>query len=324
MPAGLDVRDSHASIIRGAKPVSASVPAAGQGALRRSRLAPNLLLGEELYGGTQGCEHGAMTSSLGDMSTEKEPVAWQATPTATTLGDVIYASSPDESLPERDWAVLVSYVAAGDQRAFRQLYERTHRLVFSLITRITHSRETADDLTVEVFQDIWKKAATYDAAECSVLGWIMNQARRKALDRLLLEQEPNADVLTPTTPLWGAVAKRIAAESGVFPAFTALQHWDEPQWNEVAPGVSCKLLANDEQRPRVSMLVRLGAGADYPAHTHAGVEELHLLHGELWIDERKLRPGDYHRAEPGTSDERVWSETGCTCVLITSPHDRLT
>jgi len=39
-----------------------------------------------------------------------------------------------------------------------------------------------------------------------------------------------------------------------------------------------------------------------------------LLGGELWIDESKLYPGDYTRGEPGGSDKRVWSETGCTCV----------
>jgi hypothetical protein len=53
------------------------------------------------------------------------------------------------------------------------------------------------------------------------------------------------------------------------------------------------------------------------------VEELHLLDGELWIDERKLYPGDYNRGEPGAGDKRVYSETGCTCVLITSTKDRL-
>jgi anti-sigma factor ChrR (cupin superfamily) len=71
------------------------------------------------------------------------------------------------------------------------------------------------------------------------------------------------------------------------------------------------------------MLVRLAPGASYPGHTHAGVEELHLLIGELWIDERKLFPGGYYSAAPGTGDERVWSETGCTCVLITSIKDVL-
>ena len=66
------------------------------------------------------------------------------------------------------------------------------------------------------------------------------------------------------------------------------------------------------------MLVRLAPGASYPWHTHAAVEELHLLDGELWIDGRKLSPGAYSRGEPGATDERVWSETGCTCVLLTS------
>jgi DNA-directed RNA polymerase specialized sigma24 family protein len=238
-----------------------------------------------------------------------------ARPPPTTLGDVLYADGSDEPLPERDWVVLVNLIAAGDQRALRQLYERTHRLVFSLIARITKSREAADELTVEVFHELWRDARTYDASSASVLGWIMRRARAKAVERLELEQELNADVLTPMTFLWGAIAKRIVSESGLLP---------EPDWKEVAPGIACKLLATDEQRERVSMLVRLAPGTEYPAHTHAGVEELHLLHGELWIDQRKLHPGDYNRAEPGTSDARVWSETGCTCVLVTSPRDRLT
>ena len=91
----------------------------------------------------------------------------------------------------------------------------------------------------------------------------------------------------------------------------------------MAPGISCKLLATDTERDRVSMLVRLTPGTDYPPHSHAGVEELHLLDGELWIDDRKLYPGDYNRGEPGTWDKRVWSETGCTCVLLTSYFDVL-
>lgn len=60
-----------------------------------------------------------------------------------------------------------------------------------------------------------------------------------------------------------------------------------------------------------------------PYHRHAGVEELYLLHGELMIDNKKLYPGDYNRAEAGTADQRVWSETGCTCVLLTSTRDVL-
>ena len=127
------------------------------------------------------------------------------------------------------------------------------------------------------------------------------------------------DVLRPPTPLWDRLAQRVGATPG-----GGDERWDdEPGWKVVAPGISCKLLATDEATGQVSMLVRLEPGVAYPPHQHAGIEELHLLEGELWIEDRKLYPGDYNRAEPGTSDERVFSETGCTCVLITSFRDIL-
>ena len=131
------------------------------------------------------------------------------------------------------------------------------------------------------------------------------------------------DIVRPPAPLWGRLAKRIAAESGGEPLQPEARWVEEPAWKEVAPGITCKLLATDEARQRVSMLVRLAPGVEYPPHDHADVEELHLLDGELWIDDRKLHPGDYNRAEPGTGDSRVWSETGCTCVLVTSYRDVL-
>jgi anti-sigma factor ChrR (cupin superfamily) len=132
-----------------------------------------------------------------------------------------------------------------------------------------------------------------------------------------------ADVLRPTTSLQARLALRIAGETGQQPVLPPAGRWSEPEWQQVAPGIECKLLATDTERHRVSMLVRLAPGARYPAHTHAGVEELHLLDGELWIDERKLFPGDYNYGAAGAGDERVWSETGCTCLLITSTNDVL-
>jgi anti-sigma factor ChrR (cupin superfamily) len=131
------------------------------------------------------------------------------------------------------------------------------------------------------------------------------------------------DVLQPAAPLQVRLAQRLAAGLGKELVLPSALQWSEPGWEQVAPGIWCKLLTNDEERRTVTMLVRLAPGGEYPPHTHAGVEELYLLDGELWIDERKLYPGDYNRAEPGTSDKRVWSETGCTCVLITSTRDAL-
>ena len=132
----------------------------------------------------------------------------------------------------------------------------------------------------------------------------------------------NPDLLSPSPSLWERLTGRIAEEEGRQPLPSSPpQESAEPDWEEAAPGVYVKLLASDTRWNRVTLLVRLAPGSDYPAHRHAGLEELHLLDGELMIDDRKLQPGDYNRAEAGSVDRRVWSETGCMCVLITSSDD---
>jgi anti-sigma factor ChrR (cupin superfamily) len=146
------------------------------------------------------------------------------------------------------------------------------------------------------------------------------ESLRPVMDRFVFWP---TDVLRPTTSLQARLALRLAEETGKPPVLPPARRWSEPEWEQVAPGIECKLLATDTEKQRVSMLVRLAPGGSYPAHTHAGVEELHLLDGELWIDDRKLFPGDYNYGVPGTGDQRVWSETGCTCVLVTSIKDTL-
>ena len=357
-----------------------------------------------------------------------------------TLGAVLYANQPKAPESERDWVALVRAVAKGEQGALHALFERTHRPVFTLIMRLRPDRETAEELTLDVFVDLWRRAQVYDPARGTVLAWIMNLARARATaaesgqwrqsnellraalaalrpqERYEIEAayfaaltraeavappdqplgrvktlirsgmhklrevivgkpETNpcahsaltcayalwalpasevaaaeahlascalcegelevllpivamfgawpADVLRPNGSLRARLAQRIAALTGRAQVMPAAPQWSEPAWEEVAPGISCKVLATDAERHLVSMLVRLVPGGSYPAHDHAGVEELHLLNGELWIDERKLFAGDYNRAEPGTGDKRVMSETGCACVLVTSTMDVL-
>lgn len=145
-------------------------------------------------------------------------------------------------------------------------------------------------------------------------------ALRPIVDTLVLWP---TDLLRPAASLWPRLAERIAVETGTGPLPPPPRGAAGPDWEEVAPGISCQILATDAESQRVSMLVRLAPGTDYPPHRHGGNEELHLLHGTLVVDDRTLSPGDYIRAEAGTVDRRVWSETGCTCVLITSIRDEI-
>jgi len=116
-----------------------------------------------------------------------ETLREQAQGSPGTLGELLYAKTKAR-IPESEWVGLVRSIAARDPRALHGLYHRTHRLVFTLIMRITRSRETAEELTVDVFHDVWRRAGGYDPANGTVVGWIMNQPRSRAIDRLRLEQ----------------------------------------------------------------------------------------------------------------------------------------
>jgi RNA polymerase sigma-70 factor (ECF subfamily) len=72
-------------------------------------------------------------------------------------------------------ALLVRSVAAGNQGALLALYERAHRVVFTLIMRITVNHATAEEVTLDVFHDVWRRASCYHEADGTVLGWIMTR-----------------------------------------------------------------------------------------------------------------------------------------------------
>lgn len=253
----------------------------------------------------------------------------------STLGDVLYAKSTTILASENTWIGLVQSVAARDQLALHVLYTRVEGLVFTWLMQLVRDPRITEGLMVDVFVEVWRNASTYKPTGSSVIGWIMNQARSRALNRRGIEQHiPSRPsfgtivtlqtaMLRPSTSQWLPVARRIAAETGQDPLLPLPAGRTEPEWTQVAPGTFCKLLAMDMIQHRVSMLVHLAPGVAYPPHTHAGVEELYLLRGELRIDDRMLYPGAYNRGEPGDSDQVVWSRTGCTCVLLTSTQDRL-
>src|SRR4051812_49963703 len=115
----------------------------------------------------------ANLSLVAEEGTEKTPA---------TLGDLLYATSK-APVSEQHWATLVQSIAGGDQLALHLLYEMAHRIIFTLVMRITINRETAEQRTIAVLHDISRRASRFDAANRTVLGWIMNQARSPASER---------------------------------------------------------------------------------------------------------------------------------------------
>lgn len=131
---------------------------------------------------------------------------------AGTLGDLLYADPAKPRASEREWRELVEAIAAGDQLALRALYDRTHRLVFTLTMRILGNHASAEEVTLDVFHDIWRRASAYDGTGGSVLGWVMNQARSRAIDRLRFEGRKKRNHSAVADPQTQAMTTEVAAE----------------------------------------------------------------------------------------------------------------
>jgi RNA polymerase sigma-70 factor, ECF subfamily len=154
-----------------------------------------------------------------------EPIMAEERPQSpVTLGDILYAKSK-APVSEQGWVKLVQSIAAGDQLALHALYEMAHRSVFTLIIRITANRETAEELTIDVFHDVWRRASRYDAANGTVLGWIMNQAHSRAIDRLRFDSrkkrrdggdlQPSAEVAADQYDVLELREQRVALQAAL-------------------------------------------------------------------------------------------------------------
>lgn len=81
-----------------------------------------------------------------------------------------------------DVDALVGRVARGDAQAFESLYDELSASVYGLARRVVRDPARAEDVTQEVFLEVWRKAARFDAALGRAKTWVMTIAHRRAVD----------------------------------------------------------------------------------------------------------------------------------------------
>ena len=79
---------------------------------------------------------------------------------------------------------LLSRVAVGDHTAFRQLYDRMAPRVHGLILRTLVDDGQSQEVTQDVFLEVWRSASRFDPSRGSAISWIMMKAHGRAVDRV--------------------------------------------------------------------------------------------------------------------------------------------
>ncbi|GAA5148449.1 ECF RNA polymerase sigma factor SigK [Pseudonocardia eucalypti] len=89
------------------------------------------------------------------------------------------AASPEE---------LLQQAARGDERAFELLYDQLCRPVFGLVRRVVRDLPQSEEVTQEVFVELWRTASRFDPDRGSALSWTLTLAHRRAVDRVRSDQ----------------------------------------------------------------------------------------------------------------------------------------
>ena len=79
---------------------------------------------------------------------------------------------------------LLSRIAARDENALAEFYDRHSRITYSLIMRIVGNASDAEEVLLETFERVWSRSETYNAVRGSPIAWLVRIARNRAIDRL--------------------------------------------------------------------------------------------------------------------------------------------
>lgn len=97
---------------------------------------------------------------------------------------VILTAETTKAAQDQEWAQLIAATAQGDQTALAAFYDRTSPHVFGLIYKILNNHEAAEEVTLDVYTQVWRQAHAYDPTRGAPGAWLMTLARTRAIDRL--------------------------------------------------------------------------------------------------------------------------------------------
>jgi RNA polymerase sigma-70 factor (ECF subfamily) len=112
--------------------------------------------------------------------------------------------SPQNTPDTNDYDIVLSALMARlqtqDEGALGEIYDCTVAKVYSVVARIANIAADAEEITCDVYRQVWQNAQRYEPERGSVLAWILVIARSRALDHLRRLRARGSDQLHPAGP----------------------------------------------------------------------------------------------------------------------------
>lgn len=87
-------------------------------------------------------------------------------------------------VPESTWPQLVARCAAREEAALASLYDESVSLVYRVALRVLGDSADAEEVSIDVYHQVWRMASSYDSSRGGVAAWLVMLARSRAIDRL--------------------------------------------------------------------------------------------------------------------------------------------
>lgn len=138
--------------------------------------------------------------------------------------------------PLREIDVALGRAGRGDEAAFAELYDRTSRLVYGIVVKVVRDPAMAEEVTQEVYLELWRLAPRYEPGRGSARSWIATIAHRRAVDRVRSEQarrdRDQRDAERTVRP-YDEVSERVVDDLDEGRLRRALEALSETQWEAV-------------------------------------------------------------------------------------------
>jgi RNA polymerase sigma-70 factor (ECF subfamily) len=94
------------------------------------------------------------------------------------------------SLEDRElrWRICLQEIGSGDSEALTRLYRDTSPMLYGVALRMLGNPADAEEVVLDVYQQVWRSAANYDSSRSRVLWWLSMVTRSRAMDRLRMNR----------------------------------------------------------------------------------------------------------------------------------------